>query len=128
MPAIVRFDPPTTPPVTDQPRLERREVGAPLRQTWTLYESGPDGVSAGIWTCEPGRWRIAFGPREHEYFVLLEGRARLHAASGEVTELGPGQAAVIPAGFQGSFEVLERVRKHFVVVDLPDGVPTAAPA
>jgi uncharacterized cupin superfamily protein len=83
----------------------------------SLYESAADGVSAGIWQCEPGRWRIEFGPHEHEYFFVLEGRARLHSIDGTVTDLGPGQAAVIPAGFRGSFEVLERVRKHFVVVE-----------
>ena len=116
-PAIQTFEQPATPPVVDQPRVERREVGAPERHTWTLYESAADGVSAGIWHCEPGRWRIEFGPREHEYFFVLEGRARLHSTDGTVTDLGPGQAAVIPAGFTGSFEVLERVRKHFVVVE-----------
>ncbi|NDY92645.1 DUF861 domain-containing protein [Ideonella sp. TBM-1] len=116
MSRILRFDPPDTLPERDQPRLERREVGAPVRQTWTLYEPAGEGLCAGIWTCEPGRWRIVFGPHEHEYFMVLEGRVRLHDAQGGVTEAGPGQALVIPAGFEGSFEVLERVRKHFVVV------------
>lgn len=116
-PAIQTFEQPSTSPVVDHPRMERREVGAPERHTWTLYESAAEGVAAGIWQCEPGRWRIAFGPHEHEYFFVLEGRARLHSADGTVTDLGPGQAAVIPAGFRGSFEVLERVRKHFVVVE-----------
>lgn len=114
---IVTFDPPQTTPVIDQPRPERREIGAPERRTWTLYESGPEGLAAGIWDCEPGRWRIEFGPHEHEYFVVLEGLARIHDDAGAVTEIGPGQAVVIPAGFRGSFEVVERVRKHFVVVE-----------
>ncbi|MEK8044854.1 MAG: cupin [Burkholderiales bacterium PBB6] len=117
MSEIVVFDQPATPPVIDQPREERREVGVPDRLTWSLYESGPEGLAAGIWECGPGRWRIAFGPREHEYFVVLSGRARIHSASGAVTDIGPGQAVIIPANFQGSFEVLERVRKHFVVVE-----------
>lgn len=114
--AITRFDPPTFEPAVDQPRPERREVGAPRRETWTLYQHAADGMDAGIWTCEPGRWRIVFGEHQHEYFFVLEGRVRLHNAQGGCTEVGPGEAAVIPAGFQGSFEVLERVRKHFVVL------------
>jgi uncharacterized cupin superfamily protein len=117
MSQIIVMQAPDTPPVVDQPRLERREQGAPLRSTWTLYESAMDGLSAGIWACEPGRWRIEFGDHEHEYFIVLEGRARLHDEHGTCTDLGPGQAAIIPAGFRGSFEVLERVRKHFVVVE-----------
>jgi uncharacterized cupin superfamily protein len=119
MQAIIRFDPPSGPPEVDHPREERREVGAPRRETWTLYESARGDLSAGIWTSEPGRWRIVFPPGEDEYFFVLEGVARLHDEAGGVTEVRAGEAAVIPAGFVGSFEVVERVRKHFVVVARP---------
>ncbi len=114
-PAITKFDPPSTPPEIDHPREERREIGAPERRTWVLYESAPAGLVAGIWECEVGRWRIQMDPTEHEYMVVLQGRARLHALDGTFTEVGPGEAIVIPAGFAGSFEVLERLRKHFVI-------------
>ncbi|MFM2120124.1 MAG: hypothetical protein RL722_1592 [Pseudomonadota bacterium] len=117
MPAITRFDPPVTAPVIDQPRLERREQGAPQRATWTLYESAGKDLAAGIWACEVGRWRIEFPPHEDEYFFVLEGHARLHDEAGGVVDVRAGQAAVIPGGFQGSFEVVEPVRKHFVVID-----------
>ena len=116
MASIVKFDQPATPPEIDFPREERREIGAPERRTWVLYESAPAGLVAGIWECEPGRWRIQMDPTEHEYMVVLAGRCRLHAADGTFTEAGPGEALVIPAGFAGSFEVLERLRKHFVIV------------
>ena len=119
LPRILRFDSPAGEPALDQPREARREQGAPWRRTWTLHES-PDGVfCAGIWECEVGRWRIEFPPGEDEYFHVLSGRARLHGPDGAVTDVGPGEAAVIPGGFQGSFEVLEPVRKHFVVVTRP---------
>ena len=116
MASIVKFDQPATPPEIDFPREERREIGAPERRTWVLYESGPAGLVAGIWECEVGRWRIQMDPNELEYMVVLQGRARLHAPDGRVTEAGPGEALVIPPGFAGSFEVTERVRKHFVIV------------
>ena len=116
MSAIVKFDKPSTPPDIDFPREERREIGAPERRTWVLYESAPAGLVAGIWECEPGRWRIQMDPTEHEYMVVLAGRCRLHAVDGGFTEAGPGEALVILAGFAGSFEVLETLRKHFVIV------------
>ena len=72
---------------------------------------------AGFWDCEPGRWRIEMGATEHEYFHVIHGRARLFDEAGAVQEFGPGQAVVIPAGFKGSFEVLEPLRKHFVIVE-----------
>ncbi|MBI5335767.1 MAG: DUF861 domain-containing protein [Burkholderiales bacterium] len=122
MPRIVRLDPPATAPVIDRPRPDRLEAGNPRRETWALYESPVAAgalaqISAGIWACEVGRWRIAFAPDKHEVFFVLQGRVRLHDAQGGWTEVGPGESAVIPAGFQGAFEVLEPVRKHFVVVD-----------
>lgn len=119
-PAVIRFDPaPAFAPEIDHPRPERREEGDPERRTWVLYEGADDGVCAGIWECEPGRWRIEFGPHEHEYFIVLEGLCRVHDAAGRVETFGPGQAVVLPPGFRGSFEVLERMRKHFVIVERP---------
>lgn len=116
-PRIVRFDPPATPPELDHPRPERLVRGNPLRRTWSLYESAQGDLSSGIWHCEPGAWRIVFPSGKDEYFFVLEGRLRLHDAQGGITEVAAGQGAVIPAGFEGVFEVLEPVRKHFVVVD-----------
>ena len=74
---ITKFDPPTTPPEIDHPREERREIGAPERRTWMVYDSREAGMSAGIWECEVGRWRIQMDPNEHEYMIVLSGRARL---------------------------------------------------
>lgn len=116
-PRIVRFDTPGAPPVIDHPRPDRREQGCPERRTWTLYEPMSGDLSCGLWACEPGRWRIAFAPDKDEYFFVLEGRVRLHDAAGGFVDVSAGQGAVIPGGFEGSFEVLERVRKHFVVID-----------
>jgi uncharacterized cupin superfamily protein len=119
MPAILRFDPPSTAPETDHPREERREVGNPERRTWMLYEDAEAGMYAGIWESDAGRWRIQMDPNEHEYFIVLSGRCRLHGADGGYTEAGPGEAVVIPPAFTGSFEVLEAMRKHFVIVVKP---------
>jgi uncharacterized cupin superfamily protein len=126
MASIVKFDKPSTPPDIDFPRAERREIGAPERRTWVLYESAAAGLAAGIWECEVGRWRIQMDPTEHEYMVVLAGRCRLHAPDGTFTEAGPGEALVIPAGFAGSFDVLETLRKHFVIVVGPEASEAAA--
>ncbi|MEK8085608.1 cupin domain-containing protein [Aquabacterium sp. A3] len=117
MPHIVRLDAPATPGVIDHPRPDRLESGNPRRETWTLYESADRQMSAGIWACEVGRWRIVFPPGKDEYFFVLEGWVRLHDRDGGYTDVRAGQGAVIPGGFEGAFEVLEAVRKHFVVVE-----------
>ncbi len=102
-------------PVFDHPREDRRVAGNPLRSTWSHYARA--GVDAGVWACEPGAWRIAFAEGKDEFFHVLEGRLRITDAAGGAREFGPGDACVIPAGFTGVFEVLEPVRKHYVLVD-----------
>lgn len=116
-PTIIRFDPPSGEPALDRPRPERLEAGHPLRRTWSLYEAPQGDLSAGIWACEVGRWRIVFPEGKDEYFFVLEGVVRLHDAAGGFTEFQAGQGGVIPGGFVGAFEVVQPVRKHFVVVD-----------
>lgn len=101
----------------DRPRSDRLVRGNPLRTTWEHYAAA--GLNAGIWACEPGAWRIAFAPNKHEFFCVIEGRIRITGDDGAAGEFGPGEAGVIPAGFSGTFEVLERVRKHYVVVEGP---------
>mgnify|MGYP003597026552 CR=1 FL=1 len=116
-PSIVRFDSPQGEGTVDYPREDRRQNGCPKRETWSLYESADGQMSAGIWACEVGRWRIVFPANKEEYFFVLQGHVRLHDLQGGWTDVLAGQGAVIPAGFEGAFEVLEPVRKHFVVVD-----------
>lgn len=115
--AIVRLDQPERAGTIDHPRPDRLEQGCPRRETWALYESADGQMTAGIWACEVGRWRIAFPAGKHEYFFVLQGHVRLHDRSGVQVDVLPGQGAVIPGGFEGAFEVLSPVRKHFVVVE-----------
>ncbi|GAA5175693.1 cupin domain-containing protein [Niveibacterium umoris] len=117
MTALIHFSDPLPEPAPDRPRPDRLIQGNPARLTWTLHESADSLTSAGYWACEVGAWRIAFPAGKEEYFHVLEGRIRIADAHGHAREFGPGEAGVIPAGFEGSFEVIEPVRKHFVVVD-----------
>lgn len=105
-------------PEIDHPRPERRIAGNPRRDTWNVVDASVQGrLYTGVWRCEPGHWRIAFGPAEHELFTVLAGRVRLHAADGGVQEAGPGEALYIPPGFAGSFEVVEAVTKTYAIVE-----------
>ena len=95
-------------PDVDHPKPERLLRGNPTRETWNVAERPVNGtLYTGVWRCEPGHWRIAFGPAEHELFTVLQGRCRVHADDGSFEEAGPGEALFISPGFSGSFEVLE---------------------
>lgn len=104
-----------TPVAYDRPRPERLVSGNPLRSTRNHYDGA--GVSAGLWSCEPGAWRIAFDPGKDEFFHVISGRIRITDDEGLTSEFGPGEACVIPGGFTGTFEVVEAVVKHYVLID-----------
>jgi uncharacterized protein len=102
-------------PLTEaaSPPTERLTDGQPAALARTDYES-PDGrFSVGVWTCTPGRWRIAYD--ENEYCRILSGRGAVIAEDGSVRPIGPGDEFVIPAGFTGEWLVEETMTKTWVI-------------
>lgn len=117
MPELIAFAHQRPDPVHDRPRPDRLISGNPLRTTWNHFTNSSGELDAGIWSCETGAWTIAFAPNKDEFFCVIEGRIRITDNQGRPQEFGPGDACVIPAGFVGTFEVLEPVRKHYVVLE-----------
>lgn len=75
-------------------------------------------MDCGIWQCEVGAWNIVFAPNKQEFFTVIEGRVRLHHKYSDVViEVGAGEAGIIPPAFEGTFEVVEKVKKYYVVVE-----------
>ena len=100
----------------DYPRNERLVQGNPKRLTQSLYEH--PNMSCGIWECEVGAWNIVFADNKQEFFNVIEGIVRLHhTASHSFVEIKAGEAGIIPPSFVGTFEVVEKVKKYFVVVE-----------
>jgi hypothetical protein len=96
---------------------EKRLVGDPEQRLWLQYTDASGQFYAGVWESDPGTWRIRY--TEVEYCRILSGRSRITAADGTVTEVGPGDEFVIPSGFEGTWQVLERTRKTFVIHEAP---------
>ena len=117
MPKLTVFTASSPAPTYDRPRAERLVAGNPLRTTWEHFLSSNGDLSASIWACEPGAWDIAFAAGKDEFFCVIEGRIRITDSTGEAAEFGPGNACVIPSGFAGRFEVLESVRKYYVLIE-----------
>ena len=98
----------------DYPRADRLVTGKPQRITQNLYKSGP--LSCGIWQCEVGAWNIQFAADQQEFFCVIEGVVRIHDAKTQsYIEVRAGQSGIIPASFIGKFEVLEAVKKYYVL-------------
>lgn len=114
---IVSFRHATPAPVQDPVAPERRLLGNPQRTAWPHYAGSTGEFKCGVWESGTGSWRTVFPHTKEEYFYVIEGQVRLTADGGEPYDLGPGDAAVIPAGFIGTFEVVKPVRKHYVILE-----------
>ena len=97
-----------------QPEPDRVEVAGASGGTQNLYESADGRVFAGVWHATRGAWRVIYD--EMEYCHITKGRARLTSSAGEVIEVQTGDGFVIPNGFEGVWEVLEDMEKHYVIV------------
>lgn len=94
---------------------EKLISGDPL-QTLTPGFASPWGrFSTGIWESTPGCWHVAY--TEAEYCEILEGTSVITDLEGNRKTLRAGHRFVIPPGFRGTWEVVERTRKIFVAYD-----------
>ncbi|MDO7837380.1 cupin domain-containing protein [Sphingobium sp. HBC34] len=96
------------------PDPDRIVSGTPVAKVRTLVESEDGRISAGMWTCTPGRWRVSYD--EYEYCRILSGKGAVIDESGTQTEIGLGDEFIVPAGFVGEWLVTETMSKHFVVL------------
>ncbi len=87
-------------------------AGDPV-QTLTRGYLSPCGLfSSGLWACTPGQWTVEYD--EVEYCEMLSGLCVMRDARGVEKVLRAGDRFVIPAGFRGTWEVVETCRKVFV--------------
>jgi uncharacterized cupin superfamily protein len=111
----VDFRGPRPEPTEWRPPADRIVAGDPLQRAWNLYSSADGHFHAGIWECQPGKWRVIF--TEHEFCQLLAGRIVVTGDDGSVRTYAAGDAFVSPSGFTGYWEVLEPARKHYVIYE-----------
>ena len=78
----------------------------------TSGDGGHDRV--GVWECTPGRWRRQVMEREFAHF--LSGRARFIPDDGEPFDINAGDAVWFPADTTGTWEIIETLRKAYVIV------------
>jgi uncharacterized cupin superfamily protein len=100
---------------SSNPSPEKILSGIPRARVSTQYSDGTQQFFCGIWTSTSGKWRVRY--TEHEFCVLIEGRVRIESVSGERLDLRAGDAFVVPAGFEGSWEVTEPCKKWFAVFE-----------
>jgi uncharacterized cupin superfamily protein len=105
-------------PVTEEttaPAADRLVAGNPQQRVANHYSDPSQQFFSGTWTSSPGKWRIRY--TESEFCCLIRGRVVLENVAGERWEFGPGAGFVVPAGFEGSWEVLEDCTKFYAIFE-----------
>jgi len=94
---------------------DRLLSGTPCQAIDNVYASADQSFHCGVWEGEVGAWRVRY--TEHELCHMLAGRVRLTGDDGTDAMFAAGDSFVIPAGFQGIWEVIEPARKLYAVYE-----------
>jgi uncharacterized cupin superfamily protein len=87
-------------------------AGDPQTVTINAYASADGRLLSGLWESSPGLWAIDY--QDWEYCHFLEGHCIITPEGGTPVHLRGGDVFVIEPGLKGTWEVVERVRKHYV--------------
>jgi uncharacterized cupin superfamily protein len=97
------------------PASDRVLAGTPRQRYANHYSDATQQFYSGIWSSTPGKWRIRYS--ESEFCCLTRGRVVLENMVGGRWEFGPGAAFVVPAGFEGTWEVVEDCTKFYAIFE-----------
>lgn len=91
------------------------EQPADVAGTWRGAVLAEGTLETGVWEATAATWH------ETEYAVdevcvMLAGHLRLTDADGEIHELRTGDAFHLPRGWAGTWEVIEDMRKFYVIL------------
>ena len=92
---------------------EKLLEGNPKQTLW-MHHSGSTGeFCSGVWSSEPGKWKISY--TEEEFCHMIAGRSIITENGGRSVQVLAGDSFVIPRGFTGTWEVVERTTKQFAI-------------
>jgi uncharacterized cupin superfamily protein len=97
------------------PAADRLLAGNPRHTVTNYFADGTQQFFAGRWSSSPGKWRIRY--TESEFCCLTEGRVVLENLRGDRWEFGPGAGFLVPAGFEGTWEVVETCTKFYAIFE-----------
>ena len=114
-PGIIDFSTATAVEEVSAPSPDRLIAGHPVQSVRNLFTDSTGQFFAGTWSSTPGLWRIRY--TESEFCHLLAGTVRLTDAQGTSWLFAAGASFVVPAGFTGTWEVLEPARKLYAIFE-----------
>jgi uncharacterized cupin superfamily protein len=94
---------------------ERVLGGSPEQNLFNQYQDQSKQMLSGTWDCTPGKWQADYSAKS-EFCYILSGKVVLTDEDGVATTFVAGDSFVIPQGFMGTWEVVEKVQKLYVIV------------
>jgi uncharacterized cupin superfamily protein len=89
--------------------------GTPSTASLTIYDLDSTTVQVGSWSCTPGSFPVE-NHGQTECLHVLEGVFFVMNADGTAQRCEAGDTVVLPKGWTGQWDVIEIVRKLWVVV------------
>jgi uncharacterized cupin superfamily protein len=97
------------------PESDKLLAGNPRQTVANYFTDATEQFFAGRWSSTVGKWRIRY--TESEFCCITRGRVALQNVQGDRWEFGPGAAFVVPAGFEGTWEVIEDCTKFYAIFE-----------
>ena len=114
-PKLIRFEGTLPEPERFRPAADRIIAGDPAQSLQNLFASIDGRFTSGIWAAERGTWTVVF--TESEFCHLLEGIIVVDGDDGSHATFKAGDAFVTPAGFTGTWEIVEPARKYYAIYE-----------
>jgi uncharacterized cupin superfamily protein len=94
---------------------DRLLAGNPRTHVANYFSDPSQQFFAGRWSATRGKWRIRY--TENELCVMTAGRVVIESYTGARSMFKSGDAFVVPAGFSGTWEVLEDCSKIYAIFE-----------
>ena len=114
-PRLVDFATAPAETTVTRPPSDRLLGGEPQHTARNYFSDSGGRFFAGVWESTPGRWRVRY--TENEFCHLTRGRIRIADEGGRQWSFAAGDSFVIPAGFAGTWEVIEPTAKLYVIYE-----------
>jgi uncharacterized protein len=114
-PQIVSFTSAKAEATVSRPAPDRLLSGDPEHTARNFFSDSTGQFFAGTWESTPGRWRVRY--TENEFCHITQGAVRIESSSGDAWTFRAGDSFVIPAGFSGTWNVSQPLKKLYVIFE-----------
>jgi uncharacterized protein len=97
------------------PAADRLVAGSPVTRVSNYFSDPTQQFFAGRWSATRGKWRVRY--TENELCVMTAGRVVIESEAGERHVFSAGDSFLVPAGFSGTWEVLEDCSKIYAIFE-----------